>query len=85
MKKKVERFVKWELEMFRVECNFTPDEAMFFDLRNGDESMTLEEIAGQMGYSMSKITDLVNDVNEKIKKVIPLREAYFKKYCKEYG
>lgn len=85
MKKKVERFVKWELQMFRDECNFTPDEAMFFDLRNGDEGMTLEEIAGQMGYSMSKITDLVNDVNDKIKKVIPLREAYFNKYCKEYG
>lgn len=32
--KEVEGFVKWELELFRNECNFTPDEAMFFDLRN---------------------------------------------------
>lgn len=85
MKKKVKGFVKWEMEMFRAECNFSPDEAMFFDLRNGDESMTLEEISGEMGCSMSKITDLVNSVNEKIIKVLPLREAYFKKYCKEYG
>ncbi|NBH15382.1 hypothetical protein D3Z36_14650 [Lachnospiraceae bacterium] len=84
MKKKVERFVKWELEMFRTECNFSPDEAMFFDLRNDGDGMSLEEIAGQMGYSMSKITDLVSSVNEKIIKVLPLGEAYFKKYCKEY-
>lgn len=84
MRKKVKGFVKWELEMCRSECNFTPDESMFFDLRNGAESMSLEEIAGQMGYSMSKITDLVNSVDNKILKVLPLRDVYFQKYCKDY-
>lgn len=83
MKKKVKGFVKWELEMYRNECNFTPDEAMFFDLRNEGDGMTLEEIAGQMGYCMSKVTDLFDAVNQKIMKVIPLRDAYFKKYCKD--
>lgn len=85
MKKKVKGFVKWELELFRNECNFTPDESMFFDLRNEGEGMSLEDIAGQMGYSMSKITDLSEDVTNKIIKVLPLKEAYFKKYCDKYG
>lgn len=85
MKKKVKGFVKWELELFRNECNFTPDESMFFDLRNEGEGMSLEDIAGQMGYSMSKITDLSEDVTNKIIKVLPLKEVYFKKYCDKYG
>ncbi len=58
------------------------DDFMFFDLRNEGEGMSLEEIAEQMGYSMSKVTDLFDEVNQKIIKVIPLRDAYFKKYCK---
>lgn len=85
MKKKVKGFVKWEMELFRNECNFTPDESMFFDLRNEGEGMSLEEIAGQMGYSMSKITDLSDNVTNKIIKVFPLKDAYLKKYCDKYG
>lgn len=85
MKKKVEGFVKWEMELFRNECNFTPDESMFFDLRNEGEGMTLEEIAGQMGYCMTKITNLSERVTQKIIKVLPLKEAFFKKYCEKYG
>lgn len=85
MKKKVKGFVKWEMELFRNECNFTPDEAMFFDLRNEGDGMSLEEIAGQMGYCMSKITNLSESVTEKIIKVLPLKEVFFKKYCEKYG
>lgn len=85
MKKEVEGFVKWELELYRNECNFTPDESMFFDLRNEGEGMTLEEIAGQMGYGMSKITKLSESVTRKIIKVLPIKEAYLKKYCEKYG
>lgn len=81
MKKKIEPFVKWELELCRSECNFTPDESMFFDLRNEGEGMSFEEIAGEMGYSMSKISDLSEVVTNKIIRVLPLREAFFKKYC----
>ncbi len=84
-KKEVEGFVKWEMELFRNECNFTPDESMFFDLRNEGDGMSLEEIAGQMGYCMSKISDLSKSVTTKIIKVLPLKEAYFKKYCEKYG
>lgn len=83
--KEVEGFVKWELELFRHECNFTPDESLFFDLRNEGDGMTFEEIAEETGYCMTKINDLSNSVIDKIKKVLPLKEAYFKKYCEKYG
>lgn len=83
MKIKPKSFVKWEKELFKSECDFTPDQAMFFDLRN--EEMSLEEIAEQMGYSMSKITDLSEEVTAKIVKVLPIKEAYLKKYCEKYG
>lgn len=80
MKKEVKGFVKWELEFYRNECNFTPDESLFFDLRNEGEGMSLEEIAGQMGYGMNKITSLSNAVTEKIIKVLPIKEVYLKKF-----
>ena len=83
--KEVEGFVKWELELFRNECNFTPDEAMFFDLRNEGDGMSFEEIAGQMGYGMNKINKLSESVTEKIIKVLPLKEAFLKKYRDKYG
>lgn len=83
--KEVEGFVKWELELFRNECNFTPDESLFFDLRNEGDGMTFEEIAGETGYCMNKINKLSESVTEKIIKVLPLKEAFFKKYRDKYG
>lgn len=84
MKKyKVSGFVKWEQELFNEECNFTEDESTFFTYRN--QQMSLEEIAEKMDYSLSKINDLSNSVSEKIIKVLPLKDAYFKKYCQKYG
>ena len=84
MKKyKVSGFVKWEQELFNEECNFTEDESTFFTYRN--QQMSLEEIAEKMDYSLSKITDLSNSVSEKIIKVLPLKDVYFKKYCQKYG
>ncbi len=84
-KKKVKGFVKWELELYRNECNFTPDESMFFDLRNEGDGMSLEEISEQMGYGMTKISDLSDVVTDKIRRVFPLRDAYLKKYQEKYG
>ena len=81
----IDGFVKWEMELYRSECNFTPDQAMFFDLRNEGEGMSLEEIAGQMGYSMSKISDLSKEVTNKIIKVLPLKDKFFKYYYEKYG
>lgn len=85
MKKKVKGLVKWEMELFRSECNFTPDQSMFFDLRNEGDGMSLEEIAEQMGYSMSKISDLSDEVTDKIKRVLPIKDVYLQKYCEKYG
>lgn len=83
--KEVEGFVKWELELYRSECNFTPDESLFFDLRNEGDGMTLEEIAKETGYCMNKINNLSKSVTEKIIKVLPLKETFLKKYCEKYG
>lgn len=58
---------------------------MFFDLRNEGDGMSLEEIAEQMGYSMSKISDLSDEVTDKIKRVLPLKDVYLQKYCEKYG
>lgn len=80
---KVSGFVKWELDFYKSECNFTPDESMFFDYRN--EELSIERIAELMGYSVSKINDLSDSVNAKILKVFPLKEAYLKKYCEQYS
>ena len=74
--------MKWELDFFRTECNFTSDEEMFFDLRN--EEYSIEEIAEKMGYSVSKVNDLSETVKGKIEKVFPVKEAFLKKYCEEY-
>jgi hypothetical protein len=83
MKKcKVCGFVKWELDFYRAECNFTSDEGYFFDLRNDEYS--IEEIAEKMGYSVSKVNDLSDTVKAKIEKVFPVKEAFLKKYCDEY-
>lgn len=83
MKKcKVSGFVKWELDFFRQECNFTSDESMFFDLRN--EERSIEEIAEEMGYSVSKINDLSDAVKTKMLRVMPVKNSYLQKYCSEY-
>mgnify|MGYP002510112583 FL=1 len=80
---KVSGFVKWEQELFNEECNFTDDESRFFAYRN--QELSFEEIAEKMDYSVSKITDLSDSVTNKIIKVLPLKDAYFKKYCNKYG
>lgn len=79
---KVSGFVKWELDFYRNECNFTDDESMFFDLRNSE--MSIEEIAENMDCSVSKVNDLSKSVNSKIIKVLPIKDAYLQKYCSEY-
>ena len=81
----VEGFVKWELELFRSECNFTSDESLFFELRNEGDGMTFEKIAEETGYGMTKVNDLSNSVFKKIKKVLPLKEEFLKKYRDKYG
>lgn len=61
-------FVKWELDMFREECNFTEEEREFFDYRAKND--TLEVIAEKMNISVGKADKLSCKVKNKIWKVI---------------
>lgn len=61
-------FVEWELQKFRDECNFTPEELEFFNLRAKNE--TLAVIAEKMHISDGKADVLSRKVKKKIIKVL---------------
>ena len=61
-------FVEWELQKFRDECNFTPDELMYFNLRAKGHSN--QQIAIKMNVSEGKVSKLAKRVKTKILKVL---------------
>ena len=61
-------FVEWELQYFRDECNFTPDELTYFNLRA--KYYSNQQIAIQMNISEGKVSKLAKAVKTKILKVI---------------
>lgn len=61
-------FVEWELQKFRDECNFTPEELEYFELRAKDRKNY--QIAMDMNVSESKVYSLAKKVKRKIIKVI---------------
>ena len=61
-------FVKSELEFFRAECNFSPEELEYFNLRAKHHSNT--EIATIMNVSDGKVSVLAKKVKSKILRVI---------------
>ena len=61
-------FVEWELQKFRDECNFTPEELEYFELRAKDRKNY--QIAMDMNVSESKVYSLAKKVKRKIKKVV---------------
>lgn len=61
-------FVERELQFFRDECNFTPDELEFFDLRSKNKSLV--EICFKMCISESKANVLSKKIRQKIIKVL---------------
>lgn len=66
-------FVEWELQYFRDECNFLPEELEFFNLRAKDQSLTeILFLMRKAGYpcSESKINSLSKAVKRKILKVL---------------
>ena len=65
---KVCDFVEWELQKFRDECNFTPEEQEFFEYRAKDVS--LERIAEYMNISKGKADKLSRKVKAKIIRVL---------------
>lgn len=65
---KIYDFVEWELEKFRKECNFSPDELSYFNLRAKHYSNF--EISMKMNISESKVSKLAKSVKQKILRVI---------------
>ena len=57
-------FVEWELQKFRDECNFLPDELMYFNLRA--KGHTNQQIAIKMNISESKVSKLARAVKSKM-------------------
>lgn len=61
-------FVEWELEKLRKECNFSPDELEYFNLRAKHYSN--QQIAIKMNVSEGKVSKLAKSVKTKILKVL---------------
>lgn len=65
---KISDFVEWELQMFRDECNFTPQELLYFNLRAKD--MSNVQIAFEMNVSESQVSKLARKVKSKMIRVL---------------
>lgn len=61
-------FVKWELDMFREQCNFTEEELTYFNLKAKNKSNV--EVAMDMHISEPKVSILARKVRKKIFKVL---------------
>jgi hypothetical protein len=61
-------FVNWELQFLREQCNFTPDELDYFNLRAKHYSNL--QIAIEMNVSEGKVAVLAKKVKTKILKVL---------------
>lgn len=61
-------FVRSELDMFRRECNFTPEEMFFFDLRA--QGIPIQLIAEEMNISIGKADKLSRKVKDKMIRVL---------------
>ena len=61
-------FVEWELQKFRDECNFMPDELEYFNLRAKGHSN--QQIAVKMNISESKVSKPAKAVKSKILRVL---------------
>lgn len=57
-----------ELNVFREQCNFTPDELQYFELRSKYKSNV--EIAFIMNISEAKVSKLARKVKDKIIRII---------------
>ena len=61
-------FVERELQHFREECNFSEEEAMYFDLRAKHHSN--QQIAIKMNISEGKVSKLAKSVKSKMLRCI---------------
>lgn len=61
-------FTEPELQFFRDQCNFTPEELEYFELRSKDKKNY--QIAMEMCVSESKVYSLSKKVKSKMKRVV---------------
>ena len=61
-------FVEKELQYLRDNCNFTPDESTYFELRA--KGLSNVQIAMEMYISESKVSKLARKVKSKILRVL---------------
>ena len=61
-------FVEPELEYFRSQCNFTPDELEYFNLKAKDYSNV--RIANEMNVSEAQVSKLAKRVKSKMLRVL---------------
>lgn len=61
-------FVKRELDMFRSECNFTPEELEFFNRRA--QNIPIQQIAEEMNISVGKADKLSRKIKSKMIRVL---------------
>lgn len=64
---KIYDFTVPELEYFRAQCNFTPEERELFDMRS--LNIPLEQCAENMNVSVSTAKRISKKVNSKIERV----------------
>jgi len=67
-KPKICDFVNKELECFRRECNFTPEELEVFELKAKDKSRV--DISLELCMSEKKVSAVTNSIIKKILKVL---------------
>ena len=60
--------VEWELNMYRLQCNFTDEELNFFNMRAKDCSV--EETAEKMDISIGKAYKISRKIKEKMERVL---------------
>ena len=65
---KIPDFTKPEIDFIKENANFTAQEAMLFDLRNGEHS--LEECAELMNISVSTVKRINKKIKSKIIRIL---------------
>lgn len=64
------RLTKPELDKCREECNFTPDEAAYFEARSKQKSHI--EISLKNNWCERKTSDIARHTKEKIQKILKM-------------
>lgn len=62
--KPINKYVEYQLDIFRKECNFSEEELLYFNLKA--KGLTVVQICMKMMISQKKMYDIKNAVEEKM-------------------